>query len=110
MIGPNEFDLLALVRERKPVELLTRDGLTRFVVYVLSRAVWDDQDGLGVRGLMYMVGVQCSDIASEGEVVYLRYDPFAQKGAFITAVEFREFAERAITALRQESDETREHP
>lgn len=110
MTGPTELDLLALVRERKPVELRTRDGLTRLVVYVLSRAVWDDQDGLGVRGLMYMVGVQCSDTSSESDVVHVRYDPFAQKGAFITAVEFREFAERAMAALRRESDETLVHP
>lgn len=106
MTGPKELDLLALVRDREPVELLTHDGSTRLMVCILSRAIWDTQDDLRASGLLYLVGVRCDGPPAESDVVHVRYDPFAQKGAFITAVEFREFAERAMTALRAEGYET----
>lgn len=110
MVGPRTQDLLDIVRDRQPVELSTRDGLTRLMVCVLSRALWDDQGGDLANGLIYLVGVRCTDTPSDGDVVYVRYDASAQTGAFITAMEFREFAERAMAALRQESDGAPELP
>lgn len=110
MTGPKIQDLLDLVRDRQPVELMTSDGLTRLMVCVLSRAMWDDQGGDLANGLIYLVGVRCTDTPSDGDVVYVRYDASAQTGAFITAMEFREFAERAMAALRRESGATLEHP